>query len=260
MRLQAQLARAQSELTIERETNAKMRKTVETEVQALTDAAINSLLVDLYHKQVSVEKSKLALRHTQIDLEMREAQSKQSEIFLALGQKFLSAEAERGSDTFSQLQIDNARKQGWHEGIASHQHAQAELEAQAIAANIREEKIALLEKNWKTQARERMEAELREALWEEITERIADTEYNRGFECGKEFAQTEIANGSREEGYLEGYRAARVAQDALISVRNGTLPLNSPALDFLFNPEHPDNIFNRGIQIGRHEGAKKYQK
>jgi hypothetical protein len=261
VRLQAQLARAQNELSIERETKANMRKTIEAEVQTHTDGVINEMLMDLYHKQVSVEKSKLALRHIEIDLEMREAQVKQSEIFLSLGQKFLSSEGEKyGAESFSHLHIDNAREQGRHEGIASCQHSQADFDAQLNSLNLRENKLALLEKNWKAQVSENIEAELRDVLWDDIKKRITTTEYTRGFEHGKEVSHSESVNDAREEGYLEGYHAARREQDTLISFRNGELPIESPALEFLFNPGHPDNPFNRGMQIGRREGSAKLQK
>ena len=80
---------------------------------------------------------------------------------------------------------------------------------------------------------------------------IAQIEYARGMEHGKELGRLEAAEHAHTAGFLEGYKTARSTLDKLTAFRNGTLMPDSPDLAFLFDPSHPENPFNRGMQIGQ---------
>lgn len=257
----AQVLKLQQELSAERESKRNLRKTIEVEVRETSDAALLSMIKDVFHERSELEKQKYELQKKQVDLDRQAKWFSQLEVMLTEGQKLLQSQHReiRLRDPAS-IELEQVRQYVTDEKAAVYKNANAKLLIKHDLLRAREAKLDLMEQHWKTRARESLEDELRTKLEEEIEARIADSEYQRGFDQGKETGRLEKCENAQQQGFLEGYNMARLTQQRIAALEKGSIPYDSLDLDFLFNPEHPENPFNRGIQIGSFQVSEKVQK
>ncbi|KAF3049393.1 hypothetical protein E8E11_009474 [Didymella keratinophila] len=260
-RTKAQLMKARNDLNHERKVNTEMRKTVGAEKQASIGAAMANMLSDLLQKQAEALTAKAKLQQKERDLQYREQKITQIETYLANGQKQLKYQLEQqGIRTMSQVDESKLRREV--ELQMKHQLSDIEgkigiqverLRHQEAAQNIREEQ-------YKALIRDALENELREQLARDTQAKISTTKltesaYERDFAEGKKSGGAESAEEEHKQDFLQGYAACYRTLTVLHNVRNGKIAVDSPEVAFLFNPTHPENPHNVGLDIGRTEAA-----
>ena len=109
------------------------------------------------------------------------------------------------------------------------------------------------EQQYKTTIRDSLKDELENSLTDEKAEEIAEIEYNNGYGAGKEIGSKEAQEKSRQRGFLEGYGACHRTQITLSKCRQGLIDRDSPELNFLYDANHPHNLWNIGELVGRLE-------
>jgi hypothetical protein len=57
-----------------------------------------------------------------------------------------------------------------------------------------------------------------------------------------------------ERGFLDGYQAARLEQRQLAKLKRGEISAHDDEVAWLFDVGHPENPYNRGLQIGQLAG------
>lgn len=253
-RMQAALAKAKQDLASERLINQTMR----AKEEANAEAAFHTMLKELLHKQMLVAKQFAELHKRANNIKHREYLAQQLESFLAIGQQqvYLTREVqEKDVSTIAPAELDLARRQGEAEAVLKFRSTELELTAWREQLGFREANLAMREKAYKAQVHDALEAELRAKLVPEIearvATRIAEVEYNRGFEAGRTTGHAERQEEMQGTSFVEGYDACRHTMDALQKFRASKIPYDSPELDFLMNPDNPSNLFNIGMKIGR---------
>lgn len=133
-----------------------------------------------------------------------------------------------------------------------------EIEAQLSAKY--ELKLTNMSKEIRDNLRKEIEAQLREELELEITTRIGNAEYDRGYENGKSTGliegQSEGNDYMRRAWFESGWIASWKYEDRMRRFHEGLLSKDDPEMAFLFDRYHPENPFNRGIQVGLHMGRR----
>lgn len=283
-RLEATLRKTRQELDKERCEKKTMLRDIEERALQKTENAFGDLISELFRKRMDLVERSTDLEKKDLDLQRREELVKQLEVFLSVGQKeFNDARNREGCPEMAQIDLDYAQEQGVLNALFRFRRAQMDLDAKEEALNVRQSTLDLYTQQYKIQARDALEAEIRASLESTMQERIAgiaeaeynhgfeagkndggDTlrkaEYERGFEAGKEAGsgngRGEAEEGAHRAGVMEGYHACRQTMDRLQKLRAGKLTYDSPELEFLTDGTHPENLFNRGLELGKWELEK----
>lgn len=244
--------KAKNDLGLERRKNIEMRKTIETEQQEKNEAAFSSLLAHVLQDQARA----LTLEATVVDkerhLKHREKKIEQLEVYLSEGQKQLKYRLEQeGVRLMSVADREHIKREAYLECKKAFAEKEDQLATQLKGLLLREGTQRLREKQYKVQIRDALEAEVRDAsVFQDEANDIATIEYKRGFDAGKEAGRKEALEEAQKNSFLEGYAACHCTQTALHNLHEGRIAHDSPELAFLFDAGHPDNLFNRGQQIG----------
>lgn len=249
--------KTQNELNAARKSLSQLRATVETEQQQKIEAAFSSMLSTLLQQQAEALYSKASFEAKERDLLHRERMISQFEIYLTEGQKQVKYQLEeqgiRTMDT-----VDRALIKREAELVAQKQIADVEgkLAIQAERLRLREVAQTMREQQYKALVRDSIESEvLQTAVSREKAAVLGREEYARGFDAGKEEGKKEVVEEVQQGAFIRGYASCRRVQTALHDLRAGRIARDSEELDFLFDAGHVENLFNRGVQIGRLEGG-----
>tara|TARA_R110002003_G_scaffold48_19_gene4118 strand:+ start:20363 stop:21241 length:879 start_codon:yes stop_codon:yes gene_type:complete len=253
--------KTRNELDAERMKSTNMRKTVEGEKQQEMNAALASMTTDLLRKQADALSHKTKVEAKERDLAYREARIEQLEVFLSEGQKQLyhQNDGELGDRTIADVDREHGRRQVELKMQKLTADMEGKLATRLQHLQLREAAQQMREQQYKAIIRSSLEADIKGRTMPEIEARIsevADIEYNRGFGAGKEAGRKQAQEEAQEMGFLEGYGACRRAEVSLSKVRQGLIPCDSPELDFIYDPAHPNNPFNVGERMGK-LGRKK---
>ncbi|KAF2128698.1 hypothetical protein P153DRAFT_386811 [Dothidotthia symphoricarpi CBS 119687] len=262
-RMSARLMKGRSELEIERRKNADLRKTIETEKQGEMDAALSMMLADLLHKQSEVIAAKAKVQQKERDLHFREQKIEQLEVFLSEGQKQLHYQLDKdGVRHMTDVEVERIQREAELAVKKRIADIEGKIADQINRLRMQESAQTLREQQYKAIIRTSLESEVREKVAPEIETQISQREYERGFAAGSTASpkvhetpvnERTMTAQDREISFLEGYAACHRTQLALSRMRNGRIPLDSPELDFLRDVDHPENLINRGMQLGRME-------
>ncbi|KAI4606101.1 hypothetical protein J4E80_010309 [Alternaria sp. BMP 0032] len=255
VRLNAQLMKLKNELDAERNKGVRLRKSIEAEQQQKVEAASSVMLTNLLRDQATTLTLKSKVEARERGLDEREQKITQLEVYLTEGQKQLMyALEENGDRPMSAVQIEHARR----EADLSAQRAMADmngkLNIKIEALRLREAAQQMREQNWKAIAREQLEAEFADnSITHEKADEVAEEAYNDGFGAGKEAGRKDALKESHQRGFLEGYGACHRTQVTLSKVRQGLIARDDPELDFLYDANHPHNLYTIGSLLGRME-------
>ncbi|KAH9872919.1 hypothetical protein J1614_005314 [Plenodomus biglobosus] len=252
-RLHAQILSLKNVLEAERKTSANMRKTIEEEKQRKSDAAFSSLLTTLLHAQEEALTSNARAESMKRDLEARVKKIEQLEVYLAEGQKQLFWKLEQeGIRSMSVVDRESIKREAELAVNRRLAEAHGKLQMRSERLRLRESSQAIREQQYEISIRAALEAEVREAAqpFADVDE-IAELEYNRGFAAGKEAAKKITPVIELKDNFVDGYAAYHRVQTALDNFRHGRIAQNHPALAFLFDAGHQDNLIARGMQMGR---------
>jgi hypothetical protein len=257
--MNAQLMKTKHELDAERTKNLRLRKNIEAEQQQKIEAASCIMLTNLLREQAEALTLKSRVEARERDLDLREQKISQLEVYLSEGQKQLMyALEENGDRPMSAVQMEHARREAELNAQKNFADLNGKLEFKIEAQRLREGGQHMREQHYKAMVREELQAELAEtSISHEKAEEIADIEYNNGFGAGKEAGRKEALKESHQRGFLEGYGACHLTQVTLSKVRQGLIAHNDPTLDFLYDANHPHNLWNIGELVGRLERDDK---
>ncbi|KAI4918648.1 hypothetical protein J4E90_003035 [Alternaria incomplexa] len=253
VRMNAQVMKLKNELDAERNNGVRLRKSIEDEQQQKVEAASSVMLTNLLRDQATTLTLQSKVEARERDLDEREQKITQLEVYLTEGQKQLMyALEENGDRPMSAVQMEHARR----EAELSAQRAMADmngkLNIKIEALRLREAAQQMREQNWKAIAREQLEAEFADnSITHEKADEVAEEAYNDGFGAGKEAGRKEALKESHQRGFLEGYGACHRTQVALSKMRQGLIARDDPELDFLYDANHPHNLWNIGEMVGR---------
>jgi len=261
LRLQAQNVQLRKELRIERERNERMRNAVQTNSQEDIDAVLGPILAAQVHEKIALMKEMTTIRQQQTDLERRNKLIEQTETFLAAGQRELYYQVDaQNTSTLTDKEHEYAQQQGAINATATMNLRELDLQLGYNELSIQRVYLESREQVYKLLVRRKIEVELRAVFEREFETRVCQSvkeAYNRGFKEGRQEGQKDNAEDVDGSAFAKGYSTARRQQNTLIALRNGSLSYDSPDLDFLTNPDHPDNLFNMGIQVGQRETVVK---
>ncbi|KAF2174924.1 hypothetical protein K469DRAFT_769308 [Zopfia rhizophila CBS 207.26] len=210
---------------------------------------------ELFNSRIELNKQFENIEAWREELKQREAKGKILVDLLAEGHRaFVTGHVCRD---ISEAELEHARKEGELQLLANFQAWKLTQQAKDRELDAREEKLAFRERLYKDQVEGALKVRLREEITGEITEQIAQIKYDRGFQTGKEVGHAENVEEARQDGFFEGYREARLTHDRLAALRNGSLAPDSPELAFLYDLDHPQHPFKRGVQVGRVEKDHK---
>lgn len=249
--------KARDDLEHERKINIEMRKTVGAEKQASIGAAMADMLSDLLQKQAEALTAKAKTQEKERDLQYREQKIAQIETYLANGQKQLKWKLEQqGTSTMSQVDEANLRRE--IELKMKHQLSDIEGKIGIQVERLRHQEAAqnIREHQYKALIRDALENELREQIAQNMQAKSTDTRlveraYERGLAKGKKSEVANVSKGEHKQDFLKGYAACYRTLTILHNVRNGKIAVDSPEIAFLFDPSHPENPHNLGLDIGR---------
>jgi len=237
-------------------------RATELRVRGELEKALQPIISEILQKQVAILKKTVALEKLGSEIDGREKIISTLESLLSLGQQqFQRARDELGWQPTVDVCYELARERGIAEGIARHRIAEKELVLKTESVRLREAAVELREQAYmemfKTQAGEILEKKVRAAVEQELKNSFAEAEYERGFVDGKAAglsdAQEDVRRSGQKEGFQDGFAACHDMQTRMEKFRAGLIAHDSPDLDFLTDAGHPDNPFNRGMQIGRRQ-------
>ena len=253
VRMNAQLMKLKNELDAERNKGVRLRKSIEAEQQQKVEAASSVMLTNLLRDQATTLTLKSKVEARERDLDEREQKITQLEVYLTEGQKQLVyALEENGDRPMSAVQMEHARREAELHAQKAMADMNGKLNIKIEALRLREAAQQMREQNWKAIAREQLEAEFADnSITHEKADEVAEEAYNDGFGAGKEAGRKEALKESHQRGFLEGYGACHRTQVALSKMRQGLIARDDPELDFLYDANHPHNLWNIGEMVGR---------
>ena len=261
VRMNAQLMKLKNELDAERIKGRRLRKSIEAEQQEKVEAASSVMLTNLLRDQATTLTLKSKVEARERDLDEREQKITQFEVYLSEGQKQLMyALEENGDRPMSAVQMEHARREAELSAQRAVADMNGKLNIKIEALRLREAAQQMREQNWKAIAREQLEAEFADnSNTHEKADEVAEEAYNDGFGAGKEAGRKEALKESHQRGFLEGYGACHRTQVALSKMRQGLIARDDPELDFLYDANHPHNLYTIGSLLGRMETEKSNQ-
>lgn len=168
------------------------------------------------------------------------------ETILAIGQKqFADAEAGiyRNDEEFVNVHEEIIRERVAHEVARRDRKVEAHLATKARELEIREADLEMRQKGYEpllVQNLDKLEAKIRGDVEKEITARIGKAEYEQG-----------LAESNAGASFDRGYATCFAMFQRLKQFENGQLAHDSPEMAFLFDVNHPENPYARGVQVGR---------
>ncbi|RYO58173.1 hypothetical protein AA0116_g7440 [Alternaria tenuissima] len=253
-RVSAQLMKIKHELDVERNKNWRLRTTIEAEQQQKVEAASSKMLTNLLREQTEALTLKAKVEARERELDFREQRILQQEVYLSEGQKQLwfSLEA-NGVRPMSAVDMQHARQEAELTAQKAMADLNGKLNIKIEGLRLRESAQQMREQQYKAIIRDSLKDELENSLTDEKAEEIAEIEYNNGYGAGKEIGSKEAQEKSRQRGFLEGYGACHRTQITLSKCRQGLIDRDSPELNFLYDANHPHNLWNIGELVGRLE-------
>ncbi|KAF1851262.1 uncharacterized protein K460DRAFT_391574 [Cucurbitaria berberidis CBS 394.84] len=255
-RMRAQLMKTQNELNASRKQNVELRTTVEAEHQHKIETAFSSMLANLLQKQSEALGLEANVEAKGRDLQYRERQIEQLEVYLAEGQKQVKYQLEQqGIRTMNAVDREHIKREA--ELFLEKRFAdfEAKIAIQAERLRLREATQQIREQQYKSLVCESIESSFHEkALTFEKAAELAEEQYNSGYAAGKELGRKEALGEAQKLSFLEGYAACHRAQTALYNMRAGRIPRDSPELDFLFDAGHAENLLTRDREQIRPRG------
>lgn len=260
-RVSAQLTKIKHELDVERNKNWRLRTTIEAEQQQKVEAASSKMLTNLLREQAEALTLKAKVEARERELDFREQRISQQEVYLSEGQKQLwySLEA-NGGRPMSAVDIQHARQEAELNAQKAMADLNGKLNTKIEGLHLRESAQQMREQQYKAIIRDSLKDELENSLTDEKAEEIAEIEYNNGYGAGKEIGSKEAQEKSRQRGFLEGYGACHRTQITLSKCRQGLIDRDSPELNFLYDANHPHNLWNIGELVGRLEHEDSVEK
>ncbi|CAN9412131.1 unnamed protein product [Alternaria alternata] len=260
-RVSAQLTKIKHELDVERNKNWRLRTTIEAEQQQKVEAASSKMLTNLLREQAEALTLKAKVEARERELDFREQRISQQEVYLSEGQKQLwfSLEA-NGVRPMSAVDIQHARQEAELNAQKAMADVNGKLNIKIEGLRLRESAQQMREQQYKAIIRDSLKDELENSLTDEKAEEIAEIEYNNGYGAGKEIGSKESQEKSRQRGFLEGYGACHRTQITLSKCRQGLIDRDSPELNFLYDANHPHNLWNIGELVGRLEHEDSVEK
>jgi hypothetical protein len=260
-RTRAQLMKTRNDLDTERKINAEMRRTVGAEQQANIGAAMSDMLTDLLHKQAEALGAKAKAQEKELELQFREQKIAQLEVYLSDGQKQLHNQLEeRGIRSMSA--VDRANLVREVELKVRHQFSEVEGKIDIQVERLRHQEAALKvrEQQYKVIVRDTLEADIREQVAQETQTKFAyikspEAEHERGLTKSRLVSGSGTPETALRQAFLEGYHICYRSQSSIYNIQNGNLAVDSPELSFLYDPTHPDNPHNIGLETGRMQAA-----
>jgi len=261
VRMNAQVMKLKNELDAERTKGVRLRKSIEAEQQQKVEAASSVMLTNLLRDQATTLTLKSKVEARERDLDEREQKITQFEVYLSEGQKQLMyALEENGDRPMSAVQMEHARREAELNAQRAMADMNGKLNIKIEALRLREAAQQMREQNWKAIAREQLEAEFADnSITHEKADEVAEEAYNDGFGAGKEAGRKEALKESHQRGFLEGYGACHRTQVALSKMRQGLIARDDPELDFLYDANHPYNLYTIGSLLGRMETENSNQ-
>ncbi|KAI4663298.1 uncharacterized protein J4E78_003709 [Alternaria triticimaculans] len=255
VRMNAQVMKLKNELDAERNKGVRLRKSIEAEQQHKVEAASSVMLTNLLRDQATTLTLKSKVEARERDLDEREQKIAQFEVYLSEGQKqLIYALEENGDRPMSAVQMEHARREAELHAQKAMADMNGKLNIKIEALRLREAAQQMREQNWKAIAREQLEAEFADnSITHEKADEVAEEAYNDGFGAGKEAGRKEALKESHQRGFLEGYGACHRTQVTLSKVRQGLIARDDPELDFLYDANHPHNLYTIGSLLGRME-------
>ncbi|RYN85315.1 hypothetical protein AA0120_g8774 [Alternaria tenuissima] len=260
-RISAQLTKIKNELDVERNKNWRLRITIEAEQQEKVEAASSKMLTSLLREQAEALTLKDKVEARERELDFREQRISQQEVYLSEGQKQLwfSLKA-NGVRPMSAVDIQDARQEAELTAQKAMADLNGKLNIKIEGLRLREAAQQMREQQYKAIIRNSLKDELENSLTDEKAEEIAEIEYNNGYGAGKEIGSKEAQEKSRQRGFLEGYGACHRTQITLSKCRQGLIDRDSPELNFLYDANHPHNLWNIGELVGRLEHEDNAEK
>ncbi|KAG9196002.1 hypothetical protein G6011_01123 [Alternaria panax] len=260
-RISAQLMKTKHELDSERNKNRRLRTTIEAEQQQKIEAASSSMLTNLLRDQAESLTLKAKVEARERELDLREQKISQHEVYLSEGQKQLWFSLEKnGVRPMSAVDMQHAQRDAELNAQKAIADVSGKLNIKMEVLRLREAAQQMREQQYKAMIRDSLKEELESPLTDNKAEEIDEIEYNNGLGAGKEVGCKEAFEKSHKIGFLEGYGACHRAQSSLFNMRAGRIPYDSPELNFLFDPSHPHNLHNIGMQIGELEAETEETK
>ncbi|KAJ4302965.1 hypothetical protein N0V90_001856 [Kalmusia sp. IMI 367209] len=235
--LQSELRKVKQDLEIERKTRKAAMEEFEANIRRNYETALEQTISEIFQQRVVIVKQTVEVKKQELDVQAREDLVRQTEQILALGHKHFAGADDQDLKTFTDINQELIRAQVAHELAQHDRNANRDL--------------ALRTEELNAEAIEALEAKLKADIEYDIAMRVANVEYDRGFADGKSIGKIEGNDELRSACYNEGYAACHEYEVRMKQFRAGTLSKDSPEMAFLFDPEHPDHPFNRGLQIGR---------
>ncbi|USP78580.1 carbonate dehydratase [Curvularia clavata] len=236
VRLNAQILKIRDDLAAERTKNLTQRQQMKSEQRQYLEATFSNMVTDLLHEQIDILARKANIEARERDVLFREQRAAQLESFLAEGQRQLVYGLDEHH--MNAVQLDHI---GRETDLKMRKHLtdrEAKLAVKSEELRLRASAQEKREELYKIMVRELLEAEIKKSVLS------VEDEYKRGFKDGKEAGKQE---------FLKGYHACHRAQATLSMFRKSEMVHGAPELDFLFDPAHPGNMFNMGVQIGKLE-------
>ncbi|CAO2649231.1 Nn.00g066160.m01.CDS01 [Neocucurbitaria sp. VM-36] len=256
-RTRAQLMKTQNELNSARKQKVHLRTIIEAEQLQKIDAAFSSMLSALLQKQAEALSLKSDVEAKQRNLTHREKMIEQFEVYLAEGQKQVKYQLEhQGIRTMDEVNRELIKREADLSAKKCIADMEGKLSLQSERIHLREAAQQMREQQYKSLVRSAIESEIHAvAISPEKAAETAKEEFTRGFAEGKEAGRKDALDEAQQEAFVHGYAACRRAQIALHDLRTGRIARDSAELDFLFDAGHVENLFNRGLQIGRLQGG-----
>jgi hypothetical protein len=261
----AQLMKTRNELQLERKKSANMRKSVEEEKEGAMDAALSTMTTELLNKQVKMLGHQAKVEAKERDLNFREARIEQLEVYLSEGQKQLHREkiGDDGGLTKAEIDREHGRRQAELLAMKYIAEMEGKVAIRLQGIQLREAAQQMREQQYKALLRSSFLAETKQKITQETDsgiDEVARIEYNNGFGAGKAAGCAEVEAETRQQGFLEGYSACRQAEILVSKARQGLISCDSPELDFLYDPAHPQNPYTMGTRIGEWQQKQEHGK
>ncbi|CAE7007313.1 hypothetical protein PTTW11_01529 [Pyrenophora teres f. teres] len=249
----SQLTAMKRELEEERAKNVRMRKSLEEEYKLKFDAASSDILNTFIREKVEAIMAKAHFEARNDDLNFREEKIQKIEVLLSEGQKRLVYDIEKkGGEPMSAVQTRHIRDEAKLSAEKRLADVEAKVSTEMDKLSAASKAQTTREECYKTLIRDSLLAELKKSTISlDKAEEIAEVEYRNGFAAGKEAGRKEVRETENQRSFLEGYRVSRHTHILLSKVRKGKIPSDSPELSFLYDPDHPYNLYTIGERLGR---------
>lgn len=261
---QVQIRKFEETLEEERKAHKLSLEQIEIRAQDRYETALHEITHDILTQRAALIQQTVHLKEQELSLNSRDDLINKTVHLLAVGQKQLVGPEADGQDLDKFLDVNKeiVHEQVTHEIRRRDRQVDAQLAIKREQLNQREATLDMREKAYSTMYKirvaDKLEADARARLEREIAARES-VAYERGLAEGKDSTKADITEELKQTWYGKGYAACHNVTDVMKRFRAGLVAHDSPELTFLFDQNHPDNPFTRGLQIGRLDGAASSQ-